>query len=202
MGDDAKCTARLDDQASEGKASLEHGKILFRGDFRVAVPLKDIKKLTCDSGRLVVHFGTRRLTLELGATAEKWANRIRSPKSLIDKLNVKPDSKVALLGVADTTFLKQLREATPHVSLEKPGKNLDLVFFQSEDKTDLNRLKSLKGLIKKNGAIWVVFPKGQKHIREIEVIQGGLDAGLVDNKVVRFSDTHTALRFVIRLADR
>jgi len=47
-----------------------------------------------------------------------------------------------------------------------------------------------------------VYPKGQKHIREIDVINAGKSAGLVDNKVARFSETHTALRLVIPLANR
>ncbi|MGA8767000.1 MAG: hypothetical protein WB559_08275 [Candidatus Acidiferrales bacterium] len=44
--------------------------------------------------------------------------------------------------------------------------------------------------------------KGQKHIREADVIAAGKSVGLTDNKVCRFSDTHTALRFVIPLARR
>jgi hypothetical protein len=48
----------------------------------------------------------------------------------------------------------------------------------------------------------VVYPKGQNHIREIDVINAGKSAGLTDNKVCRFSDTHTALRFVIPVSQR
>jgi hypothetical protein len=44
--------------------------------------------------------------------------------------------------------------------------------------------------------------KGQKHIREVDVIAAGRSAGLTDNKFCRFSETHTALRFVIPLARR
>ncbi len=57
-------------------------------------------------------------------------------------------------------------------------------------------------LTQENGATWVVFPKGRKDLREADFIRAGVAAGLVDNKVVRFSDTHTALRFVIPLARR
>lgn len=39
------------------------------------------------------------------------------------------------------------------------------------------------------------------HIREIDVIQAGKDAGLTDNKVCSFSATHTALRFVTPLSN-
>lgn len=63
-------------------------------------------------------------------------------------------------------------------------------------------VKSLAEKIRRNGVIWVVYPTGRTHIREVEVIAAGKAAGFVDNKVCRFSETHTALRFVIPLAKR
>jgi len=45
--------------------------------------------------------------------------------------------------------------------------------------------------------LWVVAPKGVKEITEADVLAGGRKAGLVDVKVVRFSETHTAHKFVI-----
>ena len=51
-------------------------------------------------------------------------------------------------------------------------------------------------------AIWIVYPKGQRHIREADVMRAGKAAGFTDNKICRFSETHTALRFVIPVARR
>jgi hypothetical protein len=48
----------------------------------------------------------------------------------------------------------------------------------------------------------VVSPKGRPEIGDVVVIAAAKRAGLVDNKVVRFSDTHTALRLVIPRARR
>ena len=75
-------------------------------------------------------------------------------------------------------------------------------FLGAESLKALARLKSLAGAIQKAGAIWVVYPKGQKHICGVDVINAGKSFGLTDNKVCRFSETHTALRFVIPLARR
>ncbi|MEX0990889.1 MAG: hypothetical protein WD004_01275 [Actinomycetota bacterium] len=49
----------------------------------------------------------------------------------------------------------------------------------------------------RNGGIWVIHPKGRKDVSQTEIIRLGVAAGFVDNKVSAFSDTHTALRFVI-----
>src|SRR6266849_4483476 len=48
----------------------------------------------------------------------------------------------------------------------------------------------------------IVHPKGQKTITESTVRTAGLKAGLTDIKVVGFSATHTALKFVIPKAKR
>jgi hypothetical protein len=125
-----------------------------------------------------------------------------SHRLLIDKLGVKPGQRVAVLGVESAEFLTDLTARVPEYSRGKRIADADLVFFSAEARGDLLRLESLGRSIKKNGAVWVVYPKGQTHIREIDVIQAGKDAGLTDNKVCSFSVTHTALRFVIPVAKR
>jgi hypothetical protein len=125
-----------------------------------------------------------------------------SHRSLLDKLGVKPGQRIAVLGVSDAAFLKDLAERVPDFAREKAPANADIIFAAAEDTKALAQLKSLAGAIVKNGAIWVVYPKGQKRIREVDVIAAGKSAGLTDNKVCNFSETHTALRLVIPLARR
>jgi len=125
-----------------------------------------------------------------------------SHRTLIDKVGVKPGQRIAVLGVEDTEFLRDLAASVPEYSRGNRISNADLIFFSAEAREDLSQLKSLSRSISKSGGIWVVYPRGQKHIREIDVINAGKSAGLTDNKVCRFSGTHTALRFVIPLAKR
>ena len=124
-----------------------------------------------------------------------------SPKSLIEKLGVKPGGRISLLGVNDAAFLRELERSGADVSRRRRASS-DLVFLAVEHVDDLARLAGLEPYLVRNGAVWAVFPKGRKDLREVDVIGAGVGAGLVDNKVVRFSETHTALRFVIPLARR
>ena len=56
----------------------------------------------------------------------------------------------------------------------------------------------LKASLRPDGAIWVVSLKGKvARLKDVDVIAAAKAAGLVDNKVVGFSDTHTSLRLVI-----
>ena len=140
---------------------------------------------------------TRESTLKRRPPERDYSHRL-----LIDKLGVKAGQRIAVLGVESAEFLTDLIARVPDYSRGKRVDNADLIFFSAEARGDLSRLESLARSIQRNGAIWVVYPKGQSHIREIDVIQAGKAAGLVDNKVCSFSNTHTALRFVIPIAKR
>lgn len=129
---------------------------------------------------------------------------VPSTRPRLDKLGVKEGARVVLLGVEDPDFLKELAERTPDVHIGRTAKDADLIFFGATRRAQLARLAKLEGLIKRNGAIWVVRPKGAGavDITEMDVMGAGKAARLVDNKVVAFSATHSALRFVIPLARR
>jgi hypothetical protein len=110
---------------------------------------------------------------------------------------------VALLGIEDPSFMKLLRERTSDITRGKPRAGCDLVFMTAGNMRDLERLKEVKGWIEPNGAIWVIRLKGGRGpLRDTDLIDAGLAAGLVDNKIASFSDTHGAMRFVFRLRDR
>lgn len=68
--------------------------------------------------------------------------------------------------------------------------------------TGVAHLEKLKSYLKPEGAIWIIRPKGVTAITENDVMVGGKKAGLVDVKVARFSDTHTAEKFVIPKSKR
>jgi hypothetical protein len=125
-----------------------------------------------------------------------------SHRLLADKLGIKAGQRISVMGVESAEFLTELTTRVPDYSRGKLPKDADQVFFSAESKQDLARLQSLANSIQRSGAIWVVYPKGQKHIREVDVLAAAKSAGLVDNKVCSFSTTHTALRLCIPIAKR
>lgn len=126
-----------------------------------------------------------------------------SQKPLLDKLGVRPGMRVSLLDVRDDPFTADLRARTGgDVTEGEPQPESDMIFVAVDGPGDLQRLAALKGAIRSDGAVWAVFRKGRKDFNENHVLAGGLAAGLVDVKVVRFSETHSALKFVIRKSER
>ena len=108
-----------------------------------------------------------------------------------------------MVDIDDAAFMKLLRERTSDIVRGKPRTLCDLVFMAARDKRDLAWLKEVKAWIEPNGAIWVIRTKGPgSPLRDTDLIDAGLAAGLVDNKIASFSDTQGAMRFVFRLRDR
>ncbi|HUK31994.1 MAG TPA: hypothetical protein VLV89_12830 [Candidatus Acidoferrum sp.] len=200
MGAEIQCMVKFGKQRGEGRALLETSEILFRGSFRLKIPLAEIKAVKAANGKLRVRFGGGEAIFELGAAAEKWAEKILHPKSVIEKIGVKPGAKAVVIGVQDADFLKKLR-AVAECS-EKVGRGCELIFFGAESGAELKRVRLLAKSLAPAGALWIVYPKGRKEITEVGVIHAGRAAGLKDVKVVGFSASHTALKFVIPVSER
>src|SRR5215467_11919837 len=95
MGNELKCRVRFGRQESEGKALLETSEILFRGDFRLRIPFATIKSAKAVDGKLRLQTKDGLAVFGLGAAAAgKWLEKILHPKSRIEKLGVKADTKV------------------------------------------------------------------------------------------------------------
>jgi len=197
MGKEAECTLRRGKQAIRGRALLETDEIIFRpakpGEKRVLLPRAELRDPRAEDGTLHLSFGGAEVALEgLGAQADRWADAIRAPKGLLDKLGVAAGTKVAVVGDLGDDFAVAL--AARGARLAKT--ELDALFFAAGTRAALGKIAALMKRVLDRGALWIVYPKGQEAIRERDVLGAGRDAGLKDVKVARFSDTHTALKFV------
>ncbi len=205
MGQEAECTVRWGGKKAAGKALLESEELTFRegrGGFRLKIPFRAMRSVKAADGTLRVDGPEGVAEFELGPQAAKWAEKILHPKSRMDKLGVKPGAVVFWVGLSDGDFLRELRERTREIAHGKPRRESDWIFLGAESKGDFKRIHPLTKCLKKSGALWIIYPKGRKHITESDVLAAGRQAGLKDTKVVGFSPSHTALKFVIPVARR
>jgi hypothetical protein len=193
MGDEANCYARQGDQRAEGKAHLENDRLSFRGPFRLDLPLAGLAA-EADAGALLLSWDGGSAVLELGPAAAKWAEKIRNPKRLADKLELKPRLRVAQHGIADEPLLAEL--ALFGAPLDAAARDLDALFVMIKTFEDFALLPGLIGRLAPAGALWTIRRKGAGGVGERAVMAAGKAAGLVDVKVARISDTLTAEKFV------
>ncbi|HZR12851.1 MAG TPA: DUF3052 domain-containing protein [Acidimicrobiia bacterium] len=126
---------------------------------------------------------------------------------LTQKLGIRAGARVALVHAPDG-FEYQLGALPPDVVLCRQARApLDVVVLFVTRRSELERrFPRLARALVPAGGLWVAWPKRAScvvtdlHFEPVQRI--GLDAGLVDNKVCAIDDTWSALRFVVRAADR
>jgi hypothetical protein len=202
MGLEAKCVLRVDGVPHRGTALLETDELLFRGPGRIKIPFASITSLEADDGVLRVTHPGGTAHFELGDAAAKWAERIRSPRSLLDKLGAKMRMTVSLVGEFEPDFVRELTDRVGAVSVGRARNGSDLVFFLADRTGQLTQLSALEPALAPGGAIWVVHPKGKGAVKDTEVFAAGDACGLTATKVVRFSTTLTGEKLVRRKSGR
>ncbi|MBI4473872.1 MAG: DUF3052 domain-containing protein, partial [Acidobacteria bacterium] len=130
-----------------------------------------------------------------------------SKRSLVDKLGIKPSSKVAIVN-KPAGFDAVLGPLPQGVNVSsKPGKDLDFIhaFFLSSSNLDRN-FPTLKRALSPSGCLWISWPKKaakmQTDLSDNRVREIGLKHGLVDIKVCAVDEVWSGLKFVYRLHER
>jgi hypothetical protein len=197
MGQEVQCTLRFKGKTSKGKALLESSEMLFRGNVRLKIAFADIKKLDVKNGDLLVRTNDGLAVLALGPKAEQWQHKILHPKSLVERLGVKSGETAVILGALPARFLEGLSDKGVKATKGKVAATSPWIFLAAESPADLDKVKFVRNSMGPAAGVWIIYPKGVKTITENDVRGAGLKAGLVDVKVTSFSETHTALKFVI-----
>src|SRR5947208_15432621 len=112
MGNEAFSKVRVGKQESEGKALLETSEILFRGDFRLKIPLSTVKSAKTAGGELCLETAHGAAIFQLVSDAGGWLEHSLHAKSRIANLGVKSGAKVSVSGECGTESLSELRALT------------------------------------------------------------------------------------------
>ncbi len=200
MGQEIECSAIIDGKADRGKAQLESDFVLFRDTTRLKLATKDLTGIAVIGHRLTLTTIGGEFALDLGPKAAVWADKLRNPKSVVDKIGVTSGMPVALLGDADPLWVAQLEAAGARIVND----TLDaaMTFWCIDALADLAELPAVAANIGDKSALWIIAPKGRRDLKDYDIIDAGRAAGLSDSKVVGFSPTHTALKFIVPLNRR
>ncbi len=215
MGKEARVIAEVADWSGEGKLLLETDELIFRGARRLAIPLASITSVSSEEGWLTVITADGEARFDIGvAFVESWVHAIMNPRTLIDKLDVKPTSRVLVVSSdgASDDFIEFVRDvdARAHMTvIESSGAEgdcdtaeFDVAFLLADEPSALDSIGSIRRRIRSTGGIWVLHPRGRRDLSHDAIMQHGRPAGLVDVKSARFSGTHGALKLMVPRAQR
>ena len=130
-----------------------------------------------------------------------------SRRPLAQKLGIKHGHRIAILNAPDNyrALLEPLPDAlTWHDTLTG---DLDFIhFFTDSHQTLAERFPALKAAIRRNGMVWISWPKKASKVptdlNDAVVRAIGLSQGLVDVKVAAVDQVWSGLKFVYRTRDR
>ena len=202
MGLIAECDVTIAGDTFASTVHLEPSELKLMAPPKLTIPFADIVSSEARAGVLLVKHRKGEVALHLGKAAETWALKIRYPRRRTEKLGVKPGFRIALRGRRDAAFLAELTAAQAKVAHRLGPGPYDMIIVRLGASSDLPLLTDSKERIVPNGMVWAVWPKGRKEFREDDIRRFGPTAGLVDVKVMSFSDELSALKLVIPLAQR
>lgn len=201
MGNEALCRVDLGGSSAEARVLLETDELIVRGGMKLRIPFKEMERVAADGGALTFRWKGADARMLVGVLAPKWAEKIRNPKSVIDKLGVKPGQRVTILGDVGEELAAAVEQRSGDVS-RRLRKESDVIFLGATTREELARLETLRASLAASGAIWVIRPKGIQAIRDGDVIAAARAAGLVDVKVVRVNEALSGEKLMIPVTKR
>lgn len=128
-----------------------------------------------------------------------------SQTPLVKKLGLKKGYKLVLINQPDYYF--NLLDDLPDVRLADENEQADFLHFFTKDIKELKeQLPVLKRRMKKDGTLWVSWPKKASKVPttvdESLVRVTGLATGLVDVKICAVDEIWSGLKFMYRTKDR
>jgi hypothetical protein len=130
-----------------------------------------------------------------------------SSKNLIDKLGIKPNSRVIVMR-APTGYMDLLPDLEDYASVSKrlTGRFDFILFFATSVEQLGAVIPNLSLHLEPGAMLWVCWAKrtSPRHtgLDDTIVRKSGISAGLVDVKVAAINEDWSGLKFVYRVADR
>lgn len=130
-----------------------------------------------------------------------------SIRSLVDKFGIREEMTLSFSNVSHDLKNKIAILPRKCVVVRELREPVDFIWTTSTERKELEeKFPHLRDFTKKNGMLWVSWPKGSSKIEtdlnENSIRDIGLKNGMVDVKVIAVDETYSALKFVFRLKDR
>jgi hypothetical protein len=195
MGREATAHCQWAHESGTCKVLIETRELILRGDLRRRVPLSQLSDLSVHEDQLRFRVDQDQVALHFGPKlAQRWAKALTAPPpTLAKKLSISPESRLLILGKAESPELKAaIAQGRTSVNGEA-----DLILAVVNTTRDLDL--ALGQLPANPPPLWIVHPKGPtSNIGELAVLETLRQRGFTDTKVASVSPQFTARRFIKR----
>ena len=126
-----------------------------------------------------------------------------SHRSVVQKLGVKPDERVEVVGDVGAGLRRDVKEVLGRGLVRSGALDGAIVMVQSVEDAD-EVFESYRPRLRDTGYLWLITPKrGQEgYVNQMALVPGGKRHGLIDNKTCSIDDERSGIRFVVPRALR
>ena len=126
-----------------------------------------------------------------------------SHRSTVQKLAVKPEERLEVVGDIGSGLRKDLREVLGRGFIKTGELDGAIVLVESLEET-VEQLSPLRPRLKDTGYIWLVtWKRGhENYVDQMKLVPCGKALSLIDNKTCSIDDQRSGIRFVVPRALR
>jgi hypothetical protein len=126
-----------------------------------------------------------------------------SHRSVVQKLGIRPDDRVEVVGDVGSGMRRDVKEATGRGLVRSGRLDGAIVLVESLDEA-AEVLDSYRPRLRDDGYLWLItWKRGHDaYINQMHLVPGAKERGLIDNKTCSIDNERSAIRFVIPRALR
>ena len=126
-----------------------------------------------------------------------------SHRSVVQKLGVKPDERVEIVGDVGAGLRRDVKGVLGRGLVRSGELDGAIVMVQSVEEAE-EAFDSYRPRLRDTGYLWLITPKrGQDgYVNQMALVPGGKRHGLIDNKTCSIDEFRSGIRFVVPRALR
>ena len=126
-----------------------------------------------------------------------------SHRSVVQKLGIKSDERVEVVGDVGAGLRRDVKEALGRGLVRSGALDGAIVMVQSLEDAD-EVFESYRPRLRDTGYLWLITPKRGRegYVNQMALVPGGKRHGLIDNKTCSIDEERSGIRFVVPRALR
>jgi hypothetical protein len=126
-----------------------------------------------------------------------------SHRSVVQKLGVKPQERVEIVGDVGTGLRRDVKQVLGRGLVRSGPLDGAIVMVESVDEAE-DVFDEYRPRLRDTGYLWLITPKRghEGYVNQMALVPGGKRRGLIDNKTCSIDESRSGIRFVVPRALR
>jgi len=161
------------------------------------IPYSDITEVWQFGHFVHIRFAGGEARLDMGdhRRASRIAHKMEEAPSPLEALGAKRGDLVAVMGLPESWLFRLVRSRKLSPAKTEPGA-VDMLVVGVADRRSLARLEGVTSYVRKDGALWVVYPREDSDIDAEDVLAAGRALRWQDVLELQVSPRQAALKFI------